>query len=289
MSGVSPPALPPRGGIGLKPAHFAELLDSAQRGAGPRWVEVHPQNYTMAGGPMHSWLTAVREHLPVSFHSVGLSLGDPGGCDVDELERLAALVERYEPAMVSDHLSWSSLAGERIPDLLPAPMTRESLTHFISEIGRVQDRLKRRILVENPSRMLAFAADEYDEPDFLAELCARSGCRLLLDVNNVIVSAFNLGFDARLWMAEIDPSLVGEIHVAGHSVREPEPGIRIAIDDHGSAVSEECWTLLEAFLDRAGPRPVLVERDNAVPSFGELAAESARADRVLASELADAA
>lgn len=289
MTGASLPGLPLRGGIGLKPAHFAELIDSAGRGAGPHWVEVHPQNYMMAGGPMHRWLSAVAERLPLSFHSVGLSIGDPGGCDRDELERLAALVDRYRPQMVSDHLSWSSLDGEKIPDLLPVPLTRALLDHFVSEVGRVQDRLKRPILIENLSRMLAFAADEYEETQFLSLLCERSGCGLLLDINNVIVSAANLGLDDAAWLAAIDPGLVGEIHVAGHSIVEHEPGIRLAIDDHGSPVGERCWALLERFLERSGPRPVLVERDNAIPPFAELAAEAARADRLLAGELANAA
>lgn len=278
MSGAPHSPLPPRGGIGLKPAHFADVLDAAARGAGPQWVEVHPQNYMMDGGPMHRWLGAIRELLPLSLHSVGLSLGDPGGCDRDELVRLARLVSRYEPAAVSDHLSWSSLMDERIPDLLPVPMTLASLRHFTAEIGQVQDHLQRQILIENPSRQLAFAQDVYEEPDFLNELCTRSGCSLLLDVNNVIVSATNLGFDPVAYVDAIPASLVGEIHVAGHSIERHEGGALLAIDDHGSPVSEQCWALLEHFLARAGPRPVLVERDNDVPGYAELAAEVARAD-----------
>lgn len=289
MAGAANQGLPHRGGIGLKAPHFPEVLEAAKRGAGPCWVEVHPQNYAMAGGPMHNWLEAIRELLPLSFHSVGLSLGDPSGCDLEELERLACLVDRYQPAAVSDHLSWSSLGGERIPDLLPVPLTQESLRHFDAQVSRVQDRLKRMILVENPSRMLAFAADEYEEPEFLAELCTRSGCGLLLDINNVLVSSMNLGFDPQQWLAAIDASLVGEIHVAGHSIREREPGLRIAIDDHGSPVSEDCWQLLAAFIDRAGPKPVLVERDNAVPTYTELATEVSRADAMLRDEIANAA
>lgn len=238
---------------------------------------------------MHRWLTAVREAMPISFHSVGLSLGDPDGCDVEELERVAALADRYEPAMISEHLSWSSLAGERIPDLLPMPMTHESLAHFISEVGRMQDRLQRSILIENPSRLVAFAGDDYDEPGFLAELCARSGCGLLLDINNVIVTGINLGLDPDAYLQAIDPALVGEIHIAGHFIENHGSDGLIAIDDHGSPVSEHCWALLARFLRRAGPKPVLVERDNNVPPFAELAAEVARADGLLALEFADAA
>lgn len=281
--------LPARGGIGLKPAHFASVLECAERGAGPRWVEVHPQNYTMDGGPMHHWLSAVRERLPLSFHSVGLSLGDPGGCDLDELERLACLADRYQPAMISDHIAWSSLDGESVPDLFPAPLTAEMLDHFDRQIDQVQNRLKRPILVENPSRMLAFAADEQEETDFLSELCRRSGCGLLLDINNVTVSAHNLGFDAASWLSRIDPAIVGEVHVAGHSLRRSETGVTLAVDDHGSPVREDCWSLLALFLERSGALPVLVERDNHLPDFGELCAEAERADRILAGTLADAA
>lgn len=289
MAGAANEGLPNRGGVGLKPPHFRAVLEAAKRGAGPAWVEVHPQNYAMAGGPMHNWLSAIGDLLPLSFHSVGLSLGDPSGCDLEELERLACLVDHYQPAAVSDHLSWSSLGGERIPDLLPLPLTGEALRHFDAQVSRVQDRLKRTILVENPSRMLAFAADEYEEPEFLSELCRRTGCGLLLDINNVLVSSTNLGFDPQHWLSAIDPSLVGEIHVAGHSVREPGPGLRIAVDDHGSAVSEDCWQLLAVFVDRAGPKPVLVERDNALPAYTELAAEVSRADALLNCEIANAA
>ncbi len=289
MSGAPQQPLPARGGIGLKPSHFADVLDAAGRGVGLQWVEIHPQNYMMAGGPMHRWLTAIREVLPVSFHSVGLSLGDPAGCDNEELERLAILADRYQPAMISDHLSWSSLAGERIPDLLEVPMTEASLTHFVTEVSRVQDRLRRPILVENPSRMLAFAGDDYDEPAFLASLCARSGCGLLLDVNNVIVSSINLGFDPAHYLGAIDGSLVGEIHVAGHAIEDHDNGARLAIDDHGSPVSELCWTLLARLIGRIGPKPVLVERDTDIPAFAELSNECARADALLVTELAHAA
>lgn len=289
MAGTRRHGLPPRGGIGLKPGHFRDVLDAATRGAGPRWAEVHPQNYMMAGGPMHHWLAAIRREIPVSFHSVGLSLGDPDGVDEEELERLAGLVERYQPAMISDHLSWSSLAGERIPDLLPMPMTDDSLAHFVAQVGKVQDRLDRAILIENPSRYLAFAADDHEEPEFLAELCRKSGCGLLLDVNNVLVTAINLGFEPERFIDRIDPALVGEIHVAGHTVELHDECGALAIDDHGSPVSEQCWALLRRFLALAGPRPVLVERDNNVPPFAALAAEVERADSIIAGELADAA
>ncbi|MCJ7421963.1 DUF692 domain-containing protein [Sphingomicrobium astaxanthinifaciens] len=285
----APSPLPPRAGIGLKPQHFAPFLEARERGQGPGWIEVHPQNYMMAGGPSHRWLGAVRAAVPVSFHSVGLSIGDPDGCDRDELERLAALCERYAPAMVSDHLSWSSLGGERLPDLLPLPMTAASLAHFVTEVGRIQDRLARPILIENPSRMVAFAEDSYDEAEFLAELVRRSGCGLLVDVNNILVARTNVGIDPHAYLDALPLEAIGEIHVAGHALERHPGGALLAIDDHGSPVSEECWALLAALLERCGPRPVLVERDNDVPAFATLAAEAARAERLLEGALSHAA
>ena len=289
MSGASTRPLPLRCGIGLKSSHFASVLDTAVRGAGQPWVEVHPQNYMMDGGPMHHWLKAIGEVIPLSFHSVGLSLGDPGGCDSDELERLALLTDRYRPSMVSEHLSWSSVDGEKLPDLLPVPMTGETLDHFAVEIERVQDRLGRSILIENPSRLLAFAADDYDEVDFLQTLASRSGCGLLLDINNVIVSAINLDFDPVAYIDAIAPDLVGEIHIAGHKIETDDDGGQTAIDDHGSPIGDLCWALAERFVARAGPRPLLVERDNDVPSYAALAAEAARGDQLLTGRLAHAA
>ena len=288
---AGPPArgLPARAGVGLKSEHFADLLDARQRGAGPSWVEVHPQNYMMDGGPMHRWLNRVRDIVPVSFHSVGLSMGDPAGVDEDELERLAALVGRYQPAMVSDHLSWSSLGGEQVPDLLPLPMTDATLDHFARQVDRVQERLGRKILIENPSRMTAFRGDTYDEPGFLHALARRTGCGLLVDVNNILVARTNLGLDPDAYVDALDSTLIGEVHVAGHTVEEHDGGARLAIDDHGSPVSEECWTLLERLLDRIGPRPVLLERDNDVPAFVDLVAEASRADAMLTRSLADVA
>lgn len=252
-----------------------------EEGAAPAWVEVHPQNYFGAGGPPHRWLTAIANHLPLSFHSVGLSLGSSAGVDPDELEALAALCDRYAPAMVSDHLSWSNGPHDKFPDLLPVPYTDAALDHFAAQVGRVQDRLGRQILIENPSRYLAYAKSDRDEAGFLHELCRRSGCGLLLDINNVEVSAFNLGLDPEPWLDAFDPALVGEIHVAGHAIKDDDMGGRIAIDDHGSPVRASCWNLLARFLERSGPKPVLVEWDTDVPDFAVLMAEAAAADRLI--------
>jgi uncharacterized protein (UPF0276 family) len=280
--------LPSRAGFGLKPEHYSDVLAAAERGAPPAWAEVHPQNYFGAGGPPHRWLTAIAAHMPLSFHSVGLSLGSAAGVDAAELDALAMLCGRYDPAMVSDHLSWSNGPDEKFPDLLPIPYSHAALDHFAAEVVRVQDRLRRTILVENPSRYLAYAGDDWGEVDFLHELCRRAGCGLLLDVNNVEVSAFNLGLDPAPWLAAFDPHLVGEVHVAGHARKDDDMGGTIAIDDHGSPVRQSCWDLLAAFLVRAGPKPVLVEWDSDVPAWSVLMGEVARADALLIGEPVDA-
>lgn len=287
------PQLPPEVGIGLKPQHYAEVLESVSASiqsstntasSRPGWVEVHPQNYFGAGGPPHRWLTAIAGQFPLSFHSVGLSLGSASGCDRQELVRLAALCDRYEPASVSDHLSWSGSASNRYPDLLPVPYTDAALDHFIVQVGIVQDRLKRRILIENPSRYLAYAGDDMDEVDFLHLLCERSGCGILLDINNIEVSATNLGFEPIAMVDSIDPALVGEVHLAGHA-REEYPEGPLLIDDHGSPVSDITWALFARFVQRAGPRPVLIEWDTDVPSYKTLMGEAAKAELVMAAQL----
>jgi uncharacterized protein (UPF0276 family) len=271
--------LPPGAGIGLKPRHYAEVLGLGRDGP-LSFLEVHPQNYFGVGGPPHRWLTAVAARFPLSFHSVGLSLGQAGGLDGEELDALARLVERYGPAEVSDHLAWSGTADERFPDLLPLPMTMDTLAHVAEQVDRVQTRLKRRILIENPSRMLAFADDALPEPAFLNGLARRTGCGILLDLNNVEVSAINLGLSPLDWLDGIDLGAVGEIHMAGHALERHDCG-PLAIDDHGSAPTETGWALLEQLLARAGPRPVLIEWDTDVPDFDVLLALAARADALV--------
>lgn len=277
----SPMILPPETGIGLKPAHYRDILEPQSGAPLPAWVEVHPQNYFVDGGPPHRWLTAVAERLPLSFHSVGLSIGTAEGLDDDELEQLAALCARYQPASVSDHLSWSGNSTDRYPDLLPIPYTQAALDHVAAQVSRVQDRLKRPILIENPSRYLAFAHDEMDEVSFLHALCCRSGCGLLIDINNVEVSCTNLQTDPFATIDAIDPALVGEIHLAGHAT-EWHDGRPLLIDDHGSAVSELTWVLFDRFVARAGAKPVLIEWDTNVPAFDTLMAEAHRATRHMA-------
>jgi len=279
-----PQPLPAKAGIGLKPKHYADLLSAAKKTEAPAWVEVHPQNYFAAGGPAHHWLGAVAAYLPISFHSVGLSLGSAKGLNSDELERLARLSERYQPAAISDHLSWSGNAHDRIPDLLPIPYTEEALRHFTTQITRAQDRLGRPILIENPARMLSYLDDAMTEPEFLHRLCAHSGCGLLLDINNLVVSAANTGFDVGAYLDAIDPRQVGEIHLAGHKTEE-HPSGPLKIDDHGSAVSEEVWRHYTDFISRCGPCPTLIEWDNNVPDYGALVAEARKADQILSNAM----
>ncbi len=271
----------------MKPQHTAQILGhvpGADRG-GPlssalSFLEVHPQNYVCAGGPPHRALSALAEHFPLSFHSVGLSLGRAQGLDADELDQLAALVERYRPAQVSDHLAWCSGPDERFPDLLPLPMTVRALETVAGEVGRVQDRLKQPILVENPSRMLAFQDDAFDEAEFLNALSRRTGCGILLDINNIEVSALNLGLSPWDYVERIDLSRVGEIHMAGHALEHHESG-PLAIDDHGSNPTELGWCLFEDVIARAGPIATLIEWDTDVPPFETLEALAARAADVL--------
>lgn len=276
---LEPSRLPQRAGIGLKPAHYRDLL-TAPRGLPIGFVEIHPQNYACAGGPPHRWLTAVSERFALSFHSVGLSLGGAHGLDGEELEQLAQLVDRYQPAAVSDHLAWCTTSDARLPDLLPLPLNGATLAHVSEQVDRVQTRLGRRLLIENPSAMLAFRDTDMDEPDFLNALARKTGCGLLLDLNNVLVSATNLGFAADKWLARLDLSLVEEIHIAGHSVETHAVG-KLAIDDHGSPPPDACWALLDMALAQGGARPVLLEWDNDVPAFSALATLAARADAMI--------
>lgn len=288
-----PNPLPSYPGIGLKPQHYSRALalspveTSASRDAHPLgslprpgWFEVHPQNYFCKGGPPHRWLTAICEEFPVSFHSTGLSLGSAEGLDADELSALVDLCERYQPNSISDHLSWSGTANNRFPDLLPLPYTRECLDHFATQVARVQDRLKRPILVENPSRYLAFAGDEMDEAEFLHALCAKAGCGLLFDVNNIEVSATNLGLDPAAMIDAIDAELVGEVHLAGHAVEHHEDG-PLLIDDHGSHVTDLTWQLFGQFIARSGPKPVMIEWDTDVPEYEVLLAEADKARTIM--------
>lgn len=264
-------------GLSLKPEHYEPAEACSADGL---WFEVHPENYMVAGGPRLSWLSAIRERHALSLHGVGLSLAADAVPDAHHLDRLAALVERFEPALVSEHLAWSTQAGAYFPDLLPFPRSREALLRLAANVGQVQDRLGRRIAIENPSHYLRIDGHDYDEISFLTELARRSGCGLLLDVNNVHVSANNLAFDAQTFIDSFPSSLIDEIHLAGHSV-DPALGARLLVDSHDAPIDPAVWALYERLIARIGPRPTLIERDGNVPSFAELLDERARAHAVL--------
>jgi len=245
------------------------------------WFEVHPENYLVDGGPRLRWLAAIRDRHPVSLHGVALSLAADAPPDAGHLKRLAALADRIEPALVSEHLAWSTWRGAYHPDLLPFPRTGEALARIADNVSRAQDALRRPIAIENPSHYLRVDGHEWAEIDFLAELARRTGCGLLLDVNNVFVSAANLGFSAEDYLDAFPGEAVREIHLAGHS-RDPDLGERLLIDSHDAPVCAQVWALHERLVARIGPRPTLVERDDHLPPFEELLAERDRAHAALA-------
>jgi len=274
--------MPDCAGIGLKPIHFKELLANEPELG---FLEVHTENYMGAGGPPHRYLEALAEKYPLSFHGVGASLGGVDPLDRAHLDRWRALVDHYEPRLVSEHLAWTSNAGRTMHDLLPVPYTREALTVLCEHIDEMQSALGRSILIENPSRYVDFVESEMSETDFLIEAARRSGCGLLLDVNNVYVSACNQSEDAHAYLRAVPGELVGEIHLAGHSLTTTASGHELRIDDHGSRVCDEVWALYAETIARIGRRPTLIEWDTNVPALDELLAEARRADACAASAI----
>lgn len=268
-------------GLGLKPAHYAEALGS---GAAGLWFEVHPENYLVDGGPRLRWLDAIRAAHPVSLHGVSLSLAADAEPDAAHLRRLDQLCRRIEPALVSEHLAWSTWGGAYFPDLLPFPRTGESLRRIAANIGLAQDALGRQIAIENPAHYLRIDGHEWGEIDFLAELTARTGCGLLLDVNNVYVGARNLGYSAESYLDRFPARAVMEVHLAGHST-DPQLGDALLIDSHNAPVAPQVWTLYERLIERIGPRPTLIERDDNLPDWRSLLAERDLAHGVLTAQL----
>jgi uncharacterized protein (UPF0276 family) len=258
-------------GIGLRAPHHAEIL---RRRPPLDFVEVHSENFFAEGGPAPAALERFREAYALSLHGVGLSLGSADPLDRRHLARLASLVRRCDPLLVSEHLSWSSAGGRHAHELLPLPFTEEALAHVVDRIGAVQDALGRRILVENVSAYHAFPG-AMPEWEFVAETARRSGCGLVLDVNNIWVNAVNLGFDAASYLAAIPAAAVGEIHLAGHEEIEG-----LLIDTHGARVSEPVWSLYADAVARFGPRPTLVEWDTDIPALDVLLEEAAHAGRI---------
>jgi uncharacterized protein (UPF0276 family) len=267
----------PTAGIGFKPTYYSEALAAPAAGL---WFEVHPENYMIDGGPRLAMLETLRAKRPLSLHGVGLSLAGADAPDRAHVARLKRLCDRFEPMLVSEHLAWSSSENVHFPDLLPFPRTREALRLIGRNIDRVQDALGRAIMIENPSLYVAMEGHEYGETEFLAELAERTGCGLLVDVNNVAVSANNLDFDAYAYLDALPPGAIREIHLAGHRP-DPEHGAALLIDSHDAPVAEAVWALYDHLIGNIGPVPTLVERDGNLPPFAELIAERDRAAAIM--------
>jgi uncharacterized protein len=268
----------PSVGVGFKPEHFDAIVDTHPRLG---FFEVHAENYMGAGGAPHRRLDAIRERYPLSLHGVGLSIGSPGPLDQAHLQRLAAVAKRFEPALVSEHLAWSTHEGAFFNDLLPLPYTAETLARVAEHIDEVQNALGRGMLLENPSTYVVFAESTWAETDFLREIARRTGCGLLLDVNNVFVSAVNHGHDPHRYLADFPLSAVGEIHLAGYAEDTDEAGLPLLIDAHNSPIREAVWTLYAATIRRLGATPTLIEWDNDVPVWPTLLNETRRAERAI--------
>lgn len=278
MSATTLPTLPRRGGVGLKPEHFRSILDTRPDIG---FFEVHAENYMVAGGPFHHYLTRIRERYPLSIHGVGLSIGGAGPLDEDHLDRLAALLERYQPESFSEHLAWSSHGDVFLNDLLPAPYHAGTLARVCEHIDRVHERLGRRMLLENPATYVEFAASTMAETGFISEVIKRTGCGLLLDVNNVHVSCVNHGRDSRAYIRALPLEQMGEIHLAGFARDIDAAGDPLLIDSHGAPVAQVVWDLYEFALALTGSIPTLIERDNDIPAFPVLLAEAQQAEAIM--------
>lgn len=261
-------------GLGLKPQHFDDALNCAAAGL---WFEVHPENYLVAGGPRLAWLDAIRQRHPLSMHGVSLSLAGAEPPDPGRLQALAKLVDRFEPQLVSEHLAWSTWRGHYFPDLLPVPRNLTTLRQLAANIDRLQHALGRQVAIENPSHYVKMR-HEFSETEFLAELAKRTGCGLLVDVNNVYLSAHNIEQDAACWIDAIPAQSVMEVHLAGH---RPDDGAALLVDSHDTEVAPAVWALYQRLIGRIGPVPTLIERDGDIPAFSDLLLERDRAHEIL--------
>lgn len=269
--------IPAAAGIGLRAPHIAQVL--AERPAVP-WFEVHSENYFAAGGAMHTTLERIRMDYPLSLHGVGLSLGSADALDREHLAILLRLVDRYQPALVSDHICWGAIGGVHLNDLLPMPCTAEALDLMVSRVQQVQEMLGREFLVENVSSYLSFRDAEMPEWAFVTALAERSGCGLLLDVNNVYVNSVNHGFDPHTYLRSMPHAAVREIHLAGFTRKDQLP-VPLLIDSHSRPVADAVWSLYEEALALCGPQPTLIEWDQDIPELSVLMAEARRAEERL--------
>ncbi|MEH2513694.1 uncharacterized protein (UPF0276 family) [Nitrobacteraceae bacterium AZCC 1564] len=271
--------IPQRAGVGLKAEHYRHIVEMKPDIG---FFEVHAENYMGEGGPPHRYLTAIRECYPLSLHGVGLSIGADRPLDRGHLQRLKHLISRYEPGLFSEHLAWSSHDTGFLNDLLPLPYTSETLDRVCEHIDEVQETLGCRMLLENPSTYLAFAESTYSETDFITEVVRRTGCGLLLDVNNVHVASTNQQWNAEAYIDTYPLAHVQEIHLAGYAREMDEVGRPLLIDTHNRPVDDIVWGLFEHTIRRTGPKPTLIEWDSDVPTWLELKAEAERADAVMA-------
>ncbi|NWC77639.1 DUF692 domain-containing protein [Pseudomonas sp. P7759] len=275
VSQAQAPGLPRRAGLGLKHEHFLEVLETSPDIG---FFEVHAENYMVAGGPFHHYLGLIHEQYPLSLHGVGLSIGGEGPLDREHLARLAALIERYQPHSFSEHLAWSSHGPVFLNDLLPLAYDSATLQRVCEHVDQVQSTLKRAMLLENPSTYLQFRRSTLDETDFISEVIRRTGCGLLLDVNNVYVSCINHQRDPLAYLDALPLHAVGEIHLAGFAEDTDSLGDRLLIDDHGAPIDNAVWQLYEKVLTQVGSVATLIERDNQVPAFSVLLAEAQQAE-----------
>jgi len=279
VSQAQVPGLPRRAGLGLKHEHFVEVLETSPDIG---FFEVHAENYMVAGGPFHHYLGLIRAQYPLSLHGVGLSIGGEGPLNPEHLARLATLIERYQPHSFSEHLAWSSHGPVFLNDLLPLAYDNATLQRVCEHVDQVQSSLKRTMLLENPSTYLQFQRSTLDETDFISEVIRRTGCGLLLDVNNVYVSCINHQRNPLSYLEALPLHAVGEIHLAGFAEDTDSLGDRLLIDDHGAPIDNAVWQLYEKVLAQVGPMPTLIERDNQVPAFSVLLAEAQQAQWHLA-------
>lgn len=270
--------LPVRAGLGLKPQHFTEILATCPDLG---FFEIHAENYLVAGGPFHHALSRIRNHYPLSIHGVGLSIGADGPLDVTHLDRLAALLHRYQPQSFSEHLAWSTHGGLFFNDLLPLPYDLSTLNRVCDHIDQTQEHLQRRILLENPATYLEFAASTLDEAAFITEIIRRTGCGLLLDVNNAYISGVNHQRDPQAYLAALPLAAVGEIHLAGFAKDQDAAGAPLLIDTHGAPIAAAVWELYAFALDHLGPTPTLIERDHNIPPLAVLIAEARCAEELI--------
>lgn len=270
--------IPPRVGVGLKP-EFCDVILKTLPEIG--FLEIHAENYMGAGGPPHRYLGEIRRHYPLSLHGVGLSVGGPGPLNREHLSRLARLARRYTPGLFSEHLAWSTHESSFFNDLLPVPYTAETLDRVCEHIEQVQDVLARQMLLENPSTYLSFAESTYSELDFIAEVVRRTGCGLLLDINNVYVTSINHDLDPKSYIENFPLTHVREVHLAGHASEVDEEGRPVLIDTHDRPVDELVWALFAYAIERLGPTPTLIEWDANVPEWQHLEAEVKRAEAIM--------